>query len=729
MSAAGASASGPKPDLFGRLWPAIPLLAVYFALAALYAWQASRRLVPTIFIDEIEMAQLSRAIAETGEPARRGEPYGVASLVAYALAPVWWLPSTSAAYATAKLLLVLSMTAAIFPAFALARLVAPYWYAVAAAGAAVAVPGLAYSPILVEEPLAYPLATLALWTIARSLAEPSWARLGVAVLASGLAALTRTQLSILLAVLVLGLAWIGWQSEPARRWRASWTRWDWVGAITLAIGAAFAFSAAMGSRSRSWRETTGYFKDRIFEHASWATGALAIGIGILPLLVGVAALARPRDEPRDARTRAFLATTVASLAVFVTYAGIKGAFLSTTFATAIVERNLIYLYPLLFAATALAFARGVGRVWALALAAVVVLWVVTATPIELKYPYYEAHGLAILAFANRELGWAEGRIEAALVVTFLVALATAIALRLLPHGSTAFRALAASAAAVVVAWSLTTQVYAAEGERTFSDQVARNFPQPYQWVDDETEGASVVVLGQQITNPTNIWLTEFFNRSIRKLWSIDGSAIAAGAPVLTPDLESIDGTLTPTPGTDYALALGGVELDAPVVARRGNDRLHRIDGGPLKLKAALSGVQSDGWMAAPSISDERIARAAYTRYDVAGDGPGFALVKLSRVEWCPSPEKRTPARATVRIGPVAVGADKQPTIGRVTAEQTAIVRDCVITPFLLPVPNGPWRVEIELEPTFVPKEIDPSKSDARKLGAVVTAGFRPLFGD
>ncbi|MCS7007496.1 MAG: hypothetical protein NZL88_08090, partial [Gaiellaceae bacterium] len=90
---------------------------------------------------------------------------------------------------------------------------------------------------------------------------------------------------------------------------------------------------------------------------------------------------------------------------------------------------------------------------------------------------------------------------------------------------------------------------------------------------------------------------------------------------------------------------------------------------------------------------------------------------------------RTPARAVVRIGTVGIGSDKQPTIARVTAERRAIVRDCVVTPFLLPVPSAPWRVEIEVEPTFVPKEIDPSKSDARKLGAVVTAGFRPLFGE
>ena len=221
----------PRPDFLARFLAAVPLLVLYFALAALYAWQASRRLVPTIFTDELELTQLARAIADTGEPARRGIPYpGHASLVAYVLAPVWWLGSVSASYAAAKLMLVLAMTATIFPAYGLARMVVPKWYALAAAGAAVAVPALAYAPILVEEPLAYPLATLALWLIARALERPTRGRLAAAAAVSVVAMLTRTQLSILFMVLGLGLLWIAWQSTLVRRWRSGWSRWDWVGA-------------------------------------------------------------------------------------------------------------------------------------------------------------------------------------------------------------------------------------------------------------------------------------------------------------------------------------------------------------------------------------------------------------------------------------------------------------------------------------------------------------------
>jgi hypothetical protein len=706
-----------RPDFLTRFQGALPLLTVYVWLAALYAWQASRHPVPTIFTDELELTQLSRAIAETGEPARRGVPYGLASLVAYVLAPVWWLGSTSAAYATAKLMLVLAMTATIFPTYALARLVVPRWYALAAAGGATAVPALAYSPIFVEEPLAYPVATLGLLLIARALVRPSWNRVGVAALGSAAAALTRTQLVVLFVVLALGLLWLAWQSDTARRWRSTWSGWDWVGAITVVVGVALGFSAAMGHLSTSWRNTTGFYRERILEHASWAAGALAIGIGVLPVLAGVAALARPRGERRDPETRAFVVKSVAALVAFLWYAGIKGAYISTVFGTFVVERNLIYLCPILFAATALAIARGVGRWWAIAAATVFILYTVNGTPLHLdQYPYYEAHGLSIATFANRELGLGEGTIEGLLLAACVLAFAVVLALRLLRRGSRAFTAVAATATVVVVSWSLTAQVYAAEGERVFSKRFEQHLPKPYDWVDRATDGASVVVLGQQISDPTNVWLTEFFNRSIRKMWSLDGTAINVGSPILTPDLAAADGTLTPPPGTRYALALNGVELQAPEVDSRGRDTLYRIDGQPLKLATALTGLYSDGWMA---------DNASYSRYDVSRDGPGFAVVKLSRVAWC---GKDVPGKATVRIGPVTIGEDKQPAIARVTNTQTKIVRHCVAVGFALPVPSGPWRLEVTISPTFVPQKLDPSKSDRRELGAVFEAGFQPLFG-
>jgi hypothetical protein len=702
--------------LYGRLQGAIPLLSVYFGLAALYAWQASEHPVPTLYSDEIELMQLSRSIAETGEAARRGDPYGMPTLVAYFLAPVWWLGSATASYAAAKLLLVLAMTATVFPAYLLARLVVPRWYALAAAAAATAVPALAYSPVLVEEPLAYPLATVCLWLIARAFVEPSWMRVATAVVVSAAAMFTRTQLSILFAVFALVFLWYGWQSERVTRWRSSWSRWDWVGAATLTVGIAVAFSAFVGHLSQSWRDTTGFYRDRIVEHASWAAGALAIGVGVLPVIAGVAALARPRGEPRDPRTRAFVATSVAAIVVFLAYTGIKGAFISTQFSTLVVERNLIYLCPILFAATALAIVRGVGRVWAIAGATVFTVWVVTAVPLRLnEYPYYEAHGLSMVALANRELGWPEGRIENALLVACLVSVAVVLALRFVDRGSRAFAAVAGASAVAILSWNLTAEVYAAEGERILAERIDQNLAKPYDWVDRETGGESVVVLGQQMRDNTGIWLTEFFNPSVKKMWSLDGTAPGPGA-ILTPDLRAADGTLTPSPGTEYALTLNGVELQAPIVAQNGGATLYRVGRQPLKLAAGVTGVDTDGWMG---------AKAAYTRYDVSRDGIGFAYVTLSRYRWCPHDK---PGKATVRIGPVGIGSDNQPAIARVLETKTGVVHACKQIGFTFVPPPFPWRIEVTIDPTFVPHELDPSRSDARELGAVLDAGFRTIIG-
>jgi hypothetical protein len=297
----------------------------------------------------------------------------------------------------------------------------------------------------------------------------------------------------------------------------------------------------------------------------------------------------------------------------------------------------------------------------------------------------------------------------------LISIAVVVALFLLQRGSRAFAAVAGLAAVAVLSWSLTAEVYAAEGERLASRQIARNLATPHDWVDEATRGGSVVIIGQKIADPIGIYLTEFFNPSVTKVWSLDGSAPGPGA-ILTPDLAAIDGTLTPSPGTDYALALNGVELQAPVVARNGGGTLYRLDGRPLKLASGTTGLYTDGWMA-----DE----AAYTRYDVSRDGPGFAVVKLSRERWCPHDK---PGKATVRIGPVGIGPDNQPAIERVTATRTGIVHACQATPFLLPTPpGGPWRVEVTIDPTFVPRELDPARHDQRELGAVFEARFQPLI--
>ncbi len=694
----------------------LPLLAAYFVLCVLFAWQAWRRETPTIFTDELETAQISRAIAETGESARRGEPYVFTSIVPYLTAPVWWIQSVGTAYETLKYVQALVMALAIFPAYAIARFVVPQRWAVFAGIATIAAPALSYAPILVEEPFAYPASTLALYLIVRAVARPSLRTIGLAAAGCVLAAATRSQLVSIGGAFALCLLVLGWQTAPMRRWRAAWTRWDWAGAVLLGIGVVLAFSAFMGTRSTEWATTTAFWKGRIFDYGVWAIGALAIGSGIVPLIATLTALVRPRAEWRDPGLRAYAIVTAASLISLGWYAAVKGAYLSTVFSSLVVERNLIYLYPLLFAGTALLLSRRDARWWAVVPAGAVVLYLVTSTPSRIdQFPYYEAHGLSILALANREFRWPDATIQTALIAITLVGTAVVAVLRPLALRRLAWaRGVVVTLAVLVVGWNLTTEIYAASGEHDFSARMAKNMITPPDWLDRATDGGSVVGLGQQVTDPTGIWLIEFWNRSFEKSWSTDGSAAPPG-PTLTPDLARSDGTLTPSPETEYALAYNGVTLQAPLVTTKAGTRLYRLDGQPLRLADSRAGVFEDGWMGQTS---------SYNRFTAPTDGKGFAQVNLSRAAFCTTAP--IPGGVLVKLGPIVIGPDKQPKIGRVTAQRLLRVRPCEdqAETVLLPAPRVPWRMEVTAD-TFVPADVDPRSSDRRSLGVQISYSFTP----
>jgi hypothetical protein len=713
----------------GRVEAALPLIGAYLLLATLYAWQAWRRETPTIFSDELETTQLSRAIAETGQPGRRGDPYGFTSLVPWLTAPFWWLDSVASAYEAIKSVQAFVMAVAIFPAFLLARLVVSPPWAFFAAVATIAAPALSYAPILVEEPWAYPAATLALWLTVRAVDRPGRAAVALALGACTFAVLVRSQLVALFGVLAFGLLALAWRSEPIRRWRASWTTWDWAGAVILAVGALIAVVAFAGHRSDEWEIATTAWKGRMVEYGSWAGGAFAIGLGVVPAIALLAVLAVPGRERSRPGVRAFVIVSGGAVASFGWYAAIKGAYLSTSFSSVIVERNLVYLTPLAFVATAYLLERASAPLWAVVAGAAAVLAMVVWVPVDRgidNFPYYEAHGLAILALVNREWSWPLGRIETALVVVVLIA-AVALALAGTPlrrRAATAATPLAVGVAVAVLAWSVTTEVYAAIGEHDFSARVETNLPKPNDWVDRAAGDGSVVMLGQRMSDsPLGVPSTEFWNRSIAKVWSVDGTGPGPGH-TQTPDLQDIDGTLSPDPQTDFVLAANGVDVAGEVVASNPDAAatLVRLDG-PIRLRANTTGVAGDGWIVGRAGDVPEPARAAYNRFDVSEGGTGTAVVTLSRETFCPTGE-RLPGVARVRIGELGRGPDKQPAIARETSSEALYVPGCAVRTVVLPTPTVPWRVEVEIEP-FVPAEVDPRSSERRALGARVSFDVIP----
>jgi hypothetical protein len=128
-----------------RLLGAIPLASIVLWLAIVQMWETVGRKSPTIFTDELEWTQLSRAIAEEGHPARRGVPIFFKTLYVYLIAPAWWIGNTATAYDVAKYVGAVTMALTAIPAYLLARRFVSKPTALVAAAASICVPSLAYA--------------------------------------------------------------------------------------------------------------------------------------------------------------------------------------------------------------------------------------------------------------------------------------------------------------------------------------------------------------------------------------------------------------------------------------------------------------------------------------------------------------------------------------------------------------------------------------------------------
>jgi hypothetical protein len=210
-------------SLTDRLVTAIPLASVYLWLCIVYCIEAVKRGTPWLFTDELEMTQISRSIAATGHPARRGEPYSFHSLYPVLTAPIWLIDHVPTAYAGIKYLDVLAMTAVIFPTYFLARLVVGRPWALFAAAATGAVPALAYSSWLVEETFAYPYAALCFLLITKALLERSPWWIASAVIASAVAPAVRGELIVIPLVGGMAMLFAVWSSERFRLRRQGWS--------------------------------------------------------------------------------------------------------------------------------------------------------------------------------------------------------------------------------------------------------------------------------------------------------------------------------------------------------------------------------------------------------------------------------------------------------------------------------------------------------------------------
>jgi len=704
----------PKP-LGDRLLALWPLLFSFLVISCLYVWQASKHPTPWLFSDEIEYAQISRAIAETGQPARRGVEYWGAGLFPWLIAPFWWIDNLDNAYSAVKTFNALAMTAAMFPAYALARMLVSRPYALLAAIGSAIAPFFVYSAMVMEEPVAYFTAALCFYVIARVLVAPNRWNIGAVVALCLVAPFVRDELvvvpALLLGALGLQFIWIG-------RGRDYLSRASNVQRAILVVAAIVAIVVGLALARLGLGEVADAFHTprMMLDQALWAWGAMVVGLGVLPVVIGLAMVVPAPDERANRAVIAFNSLLATSLVIFTAYVAVKGAYQAVVFEARVEERNLLYLTPLLLIAlTRFAATRQI-RVWALMVSAALTAWSISALSLNLQGLQGDAPGISILSHLHEEyqlgIGGARRLLYVLLAASVLIGL---IPLLLRRRRVASLIVVAAMIAAI--GWSGWNETVASKYSNNFSARFADGLPKPFNWIDRLTGNDKAVYIGQKIADPNPIWSMEFWNRNVRQVWSLDGTAPGPG-PVLTPDLIATDGRLADDPGYKYAVIDNGLVIAGETVLQQGTLKLVKI-AKPLRLRESTAGVFNDGWIG--STGPAGSVAADYNLFDAPAK-PGIVNVTVSRKGFC---GPHAPGNVLIEVGTVKLGQQKDGILDRVTQRRGWTIDSCAERTFPIETPGGPFHVKVTITPPFQPNAVDPTSQERRYFGAQLGIGFEP----
>jgi hypothetical protein len=688
-----------------RLLAAVPLASLYLWLSIAYCIEAWKRATPWLFTDELELTQLSRSIAATGHAARRGEPHSIHSLYTVILAPLWRIDDVAAAFAAIKYVDVLAMTAVVFPTYFLARLVVRRTPALLAAAAAGGVPALAYSSWIVEETWAYPYSAFCLFLIAKALLVKSRGWVAGAAVASIVAPFMRSELYVIPIAFLLAAVFLYWSSDRPRAWRAQWSRADWLGFLVLIAGGIILFSGVMSHHSHGWLMNTAYnwTKKRIFTYGDWAAGALAIGLGVAPMVLGLAAVVPARGERTTRELRTFRSVAIAAIIVFGLYTAMKAAYLSQIFASRVEERNLIYIAPVLFVGTALVLSSRRVNWWALGAATAYVAYVVLGVPLFIGGGLYsDALGLAIFQQANRYLLLGNMQARVILVVALVVTVVLTVV-------GTRLRVAAAALALAILGWCGTAEFAAAVGNITVSRDIRPTLGEPFTWVDDATHLKPTLYLAQGVTDQNSEWLLEFWNRSITTVSSLDGT-IGGPGPAGAPNITTRGNLYWTEHANDVGKVFDYAVEDWPCIDFAGTlVQSHDYNAGgsqrpwrliqltkPNRLRAICVGIYSDGW-SGPNDS---------TYFRFVARHRGWLRITLNRQGFAGSP-------VDLQLATIAT-ADRQPIVGTVLRHEVVHIRTNRTTTVWVPTPARPFALRAVVENKF-----NPGNGDVRTLGALV----------
>lgn len=338
-------------------------LGLLIAVSVLVRFAGSTRIPsPWIAPDEMIYALLGRSLWQHGTLSILGADTPFYSLVYPALVggPLS-LGDRELGFRVLQALQAVVVSATAVPVYLWARSLVRPRLALLAAALALLPPALAYSGLVMSEAAFYPIATLALWALARALARPTVAAQALLVGAILLAVATRLQALVLLPVLVSALALDAAAARSLATVRRFWPALTGLGGLAAAwcvwrlhdggpwtkvLGA----YAAAGDRGYS----TGSALRFVAYHAADALLLVAAVPLLAVLVLGVQTLLRGEA---DAAARAYVATALAYAVLLVVEVGV----FASKHVGGLAERDLVSLAPVLFVGFALWLGRGGSR--------------------------------------------------------------------------------------------------------------------------------------------------------------------------------------------------------------------------------------------------------------------------------------------------------------------------------------------------------------------------------
>jgi hypothetical protein len=695
-------------------------------VVAVRIWLATKVVTPWILIDELVYGDLARSVAEDGTFHVRGEPipwynFGYAVLIA----PAWIVAEAqSTAFTLAKIINVGLGVVALVPVYVWARRLAGVGYALLAAGLTALMPSLLYASTLMSENGFLPAFLLATLAIGLALERPSLRWQVLAFAAIGLASLIRLQGAILLAVLPTAVlfasilearvASVGSRMSQGRRYLVRF--WPTAAMLVLLVLAYAAIKVAQGQSLASGLGSYRVVAEidyalvdsvrwiaRHFADLSLATGVFPVSA--LIVLVGLAFLGGA-TSPAE---RAFLATAVAAIVWIVPQA----ALFASNFAFRIEERYMFCVFPLLFVALVLWLCRGAPRrPWPLAALAAFVpaAAIIFALPLRslLRTEILsDTFGLIPLLRLSQLLS---GGKDTVVVLVVVAALAAALIFLAIPRELLFILPLG-------IAGLLILSSYAVHGAmREFAEDTVRlTHEQDRSWLDHAVGSDQPVdyIYGGGTDlwfEATKLWQGELWNRSLDDVYNI-GVPQPAGLVEVQASVDAGTGriALRPQDMQPDRFVVGDVHLglSGQILRRHGQLALYRVHR-PARLRQTSEGIYPDGWIG---------AEGALTRYTTPGNRPVLLRLTVSRQAWG-GPD--VPGKVLVRLGTV-VKKGRRAAMGRVIESRTWVAHRGKARRFILRTPPPPFRVELEVSPTFSPSDF--GRDDRRQLG--VQVAFAP----